>query len=1000
QRAAGHTPAHPANVAHMTHPSTSLLTDKYELTMLAAALRDGTAGRRATFEVFARRLPDGRRYGVVAGTGRLLEALAEFRFGSDELKSLSTFLDGDSLEYLAAYRFSGDIDGYPEGELYFPGSPVLTLRGTFAECVILETLTLSILNHDSAVASAAARMVSAAGGRPLIEMGSRRTHELAAVACARAAYLAGFESTSNLEAQRRYGAEREAFRAQVEALGVGTTLLVDTYDITAGVENAIAVAGPELGAVRIDSGDLGVLARQVRAQLDTLGAHRTRIVVSGDLDEYSIAALRAEPVDIYGVGTSVVTGSGMPTAGMVYKLVEIDGIPVAKRSSHKESHGGHKCALRIAKPTGTITEEVVYRAATGQPVVTEPHRTLTSALVRGGRPVATDSLEDARERVRTGLLSLPWEGLGLSHGDPAIVTRLERRATRRRALLDAGIAALGAIDGPALTIRTDVLESVMRVVTEFAAEGDDLETRAVETFIGATVDNPVYGRILMVAPFTEPTLGSAGFAGSLAFASLAEKALIDVDDPGRRRFLSLIDYISRMGRQVALIVVDVQNDFCEGGSLSVPGGAALAQTLNALTDSGVYDAVVATRDHHVDPGDHFSETPDFQTSWPPHCRAGTPGAEFHPDLDLAPVDEVFSKGAYSAAYSGFEGVSTDGTTLSTWLQSRQLNSVDVVGIATDYCVAATAHDAAREGLHTRVLTAYCKLGDASASATGLLATAVAALGGTERAGQLTMATAVEHSLYSGEHLVVQAGTGTGKSLAYLVPALAHAIETSSPVVVSTATIALQRQLVDRDLPRLAEALTPSLARKPRFAILKGRGNYLALGRDVQRLNEWADTTKTGDRDELKPGVPDRSWSQVSVSARECLGATRCPFGTECFAELARLDAGQSDVVVTNHALLAIDAIADINILPEHDAVIVDEAHDLVDRVTSVATQELSAVGLTVTIRRIGRLVSPETASRFEASSATFSSLIHDSRPGTIDRADEETVTYLTALRDA
>jgi len=432
----------------MTHPSTSLLTDKYELTMLAAALRDGTARRRATFEVFARRLPDGRRYGVVAGTGRLLEALTEFRFGSDELKSLSTFLDGDSLEYLAAYRFSGDIDGYPEGELYFPGSPVLTLRGTFAECVILETLTLSILNHDSAVASAAARMVSAAGGRPLIEMGSRRTHELAAVACARAAYLAGFESTSNLEAQRRYGvpargtaahaftllhakdgmspgeAERQAFRAQVEALGVGTTLLVDTYDITAGVENAITVAGPGLGAVRIDSGDLGVLARQVRAQLDTLGAHRTRIVVSGDLDEYSIAALRAEPVDIYGVGTSVVTGSGMPTAGMVYKLVEIDGIPVAKRSSHKESHGGHKCALRIAKPTGTITEEVVYRAATGQPPVTEPHRTLTSALVRAGTPVATDSLEDARERVRTGLLSLPWEGLGLSHGDPAIVTRL------------------------------------------------------------------------------------------------------------------------------------------------------------------------------------------------------------------------------------------------------------------------------------------------------------------------------------------------------------------------------------------------------------------------------------------------------------------------------------------------------------------------------------------------------------------------------------------------
>ncbi|WP_078325587.1 nicotinate phosphoribosyltransferase [Mycobacteroides salmoniphilum] len=432
----------------MTHPCTSLLTDKYELTMLAAALRDGTAGREATFEVFARRLPDGRRYGVVAGTARLLEALAEFRFGSEELDSLSDFLDEDALQYLAAYRFGGDIDGYPEGELYFPGSPVLTVRGTFAECVILETLTLSILNHDSAVASAAARMVSAAGGRPLIEMGSRRTHELAAVACARAAYLAGFESTSNLEAQRRYGvpargtaahaftllhakdgmspgeAEREAFRAQVEALGVSTTLLVDTYDITSGVENAIAVAGPELGAVRIDSGDLGMLARQVRAQLDALGAHRTRIVVSGDLDEYSIAALRAEPVDIYGVGTSVVTGSGFPTAGMVYKLVEIDGISVAKRSSHKESHGGHKCALRTARPTGTITEEVVYRAATGLPTLKEPHRTLTNPLVRGGTPITTDSLEDARGRVRAGLLSLPWEGLGLSHGDPAITTRL------------------------------------------------------------------------------------------------------------------------------------------------------------------------------------------------------------------------------------------------------------------------------------------------------------------------------------------------------------------------------------------------------------------------------------------------------------------------------------------------------------------------------------------------------------------------------------------------
>ncbi len=266
---------------------------------------------------------------------------------------LSDFLDADTLAYLAEYRFRGDVDGYAEGELYFPGSPVLAVHGSFAECVVLETLALSIFNHDTAIASAAARMVSAAEGRALIEMGSRRTHEQAAVAAARAAYLAGFTGSSNLEAQRRHGVpalgtsahaftllhtsangpdEKAAFRAQVDALGVGTTLLVDTYDITTGVANAVEVAGPELGAVRIDSGDLGVLARQVRAQLDSLGATKTRIVVSGDLDEFSIAALRVEPVDMYGVGTSVVTGSGAPTASMVYKLVEVDGMPVEKRS--------------------------------------------------------------------------------------------------------------------------------------------------------------------------------------------------------------------------------------------------------------------------------------------------------------------------------------------------------------------------------------------------------------------------------------------------------------------------------------------------------------------------------------------------------------------------------------------------------------------------------------------------------------------------------------------
>ena len=416
--------------------------------MLSAALRDGTARRQTTFEVFARRLPDGRRYGVVAGTGRFLEALASFEFDAAALDSVRGFLDPDTVAYLTQYRFRGDIDGYAEGELYFPGSPVLTVRGTFAECVVLETLSLSILNHDSAIASAAARMVGAADGRPIIEMGSRRTHEQAAVAAARAAYIAGFAGSSNLAAERHYGVpalgtsahaftllhataggsdECAAFRAQVDALGVNTTLLVDTYDITTGVANAVAVAGTGLGGVRIDSGDLPVLARQVRRQLDDLGARHTRIIVSGDLDEFAIAALRAEPVDSYGVGTSLVTGSGAPTADMVYKLVEVDGMPVEKRSTGKESHGGYKHAVRLARPTGTVVEEVVYPAGR-PPAATDAGRLLTVPLVRGGEPSSepnvADDLSAARARVAAGLKSLPWDGLKLSRGEPAIPTRM------------------------------------------------------------------------------------------------------------------------------------------------------------------------------------------------------------------------------------------------------------------------------------------------------------------------------------------------------------------------------------------------------------------------------------------------------------------------------------------------------------------------------------------------------------------------------------------------
>ncbi|MFG2102596.1 nicotinate phosphoribosyltransferase [Micromonospora echinaurantiaca] len=414
----------------------ALLTDHYELTMISAALRDGTADRRCVFEVFTRRLPTGRRYGVVAGTGRLVELIRDFRFDADEVDFLrrTGVVDEQAAAWLRDYRFTGDVHGYAEGELFFPGSPILTVSGGFAECVVLETLVLSVLNHDCAVAAAAARMVTAARGRTLIEMGSRRAHEEAAVAAARAAYLAGFRFTSNLAAGQRYGIptagtaahaftllhddERAAFASQVVTLGKDTTLLVDTYDITQGIRNAIAVAGPELRAVRIDSGDLAVIAQQSRELLDSLGATETKIIVSGDLDEYSIAALAAEPVDMYGAGTSVVTGSGAPTAGLVYKLVEVDGRAVVKRSEQKATIGGRKVAVRRHKPTGTATEEVIVPQ--GEPERQPNDRLLQRPLLTGGEPVELPTLDESREHLRQCLISIPWEGLKLSAGDPAV----------------------------------------------------------------------------------------------------------------------------------------------------------------------------------------------------------------------------------------------------------------------------------------------------------------------------------------------------------------------------------------------------------------------------------------------------------------------------------------------------------------------------------------------------------------------------------------------------
>lgn len=426
--------------------STALLTDHYELTMLQAALQSGVSRRQCVFEVFARRLPEGRRYGVVAGTARLLDAVRDFRFGAEEIEQLAKVraVDSPTLDYLSGYRFTGNIWAYAEGESFFPGSPLLVVDGTFAECVLLETVLLSILNHDSAIASAASRMTNAAGNRPCIEMGSRRTHEWAAVAAARAAYIGGFTATSNLEAGRSHGVptggtsahaftllhddERAAFEAQVASLGTGTTLLVDTYDVTAAVNLAVEVAGVGLGAVRLDSGDLLVQARQVRAQLDALGAKNTRIIVTSDLDEHSIAALAAAPVDGYGVGTALVTGSGAPTVGLVYKLAARDDatghlVGVAKKSKDKPSVAGRKWAMRRLSAHGVAEAEVVGIGR--MPESSSTHRPLLDQFMRDGQIIADISLDGARDRHERSLAELPPSALQLSRGEPAIPTIYE-----------------------------------------------------------------------------------------------------------------------------------------------------------------------------------------------------------------------------------------------------------------------------------------------------------------------------------------------------------------------------------------------------------------------------------------------------------------------------------------------------------------------------------------------------------------------------------------------
>lgn len=605
---------------------TGMLTDRYELTMLDSAILAGTAANRAVFEVFARTLPAGRRYGVVAGTQRVVDALGRFRFTAADLTVLSEFVSPAGLAVLADYRFAGTVWGYPEGELYFANSPLLRIEGTFADTLV-ETLVLGILNHDCAVASAASRMVAAANDKPLIEMGGRRTDEWAAAHAARAAFIAGFASTSNMWAGRHYGlptagtaahsftlahrSEREAFDALIARLGTNTTLLVDTYDTPVGIANAVAAAraagAPGPGAIRIDSGDLVDESRRARAQLDALGACSTRIIVSGDLDEYAIAALEAAdaPVDMYGVGTQVVTGSGHPAAGMVFKLVAVADSagpgaplrPVAKRQIGKATVAGPKAVWRTVGRDGhLIAEHVVANT-----LLPRRERSMQTALMVAGEPVFADTVDAARARHTVARSLLPVGATRPDAGAPAIPTLAHRPAP---------------------------------------------------------------------------------------------------------------------GTTSALIVVDVQPDFCEGGPLAAVGGHDLAEHTAAFLGANAdhFGVVVATRDAHVDPGDHFvgaGTEPDYATTWPVHCVDGTPGAELHPAIAAFPFDAVLAKGAYAASTNGFEGVTADGASLGEVLRHRCVTDVFVAGLVYEVCDADTALGAIAEGFDAWLITDLCVALDAA-----------------------------------------------------------------------------------------------------------------------------------------------------------------------------------------------------------------------------------------------------------------------------------------------
>lgn len=405
--------------------TTSLQTDHYELTMAMASIHEGTADRPCVFSAFARRT-DGP-FGVVGGVDAAIGAILSFRFTDDDLDALTDVVDADTCDRLAAYRFTGDVEVVDDGELFFPNEPIVTVLGTFADAIVLETIVLSNLNGSAGVATAAARMRAAAGDRVLAEQGSRRVNPDTATEAARAAWIAGFDSSSNLAAGARYGVpttgtaahawtllhvddEQAAFEAQLRALGHGTTLLVDTYDIARGIDRAMAAAravsgqtGP--GAVRIDSGDLLAESRTARRQLDAGGATDTRIMVSGEIDVAEIERLADAPVDGFGVGTNVVR---TPSPGFVYKLVATDPgdgwTEVAKTSPGKPTTGGRRLVVR--GPDGADTVALAPRLP-AEDAVLPGRRVVTRTAVRAGRTTGeTDTIATtaaARERHRSAV---------------------------------------------------------------------------------------------------------------------------------------------------------------------------------------------------------------------------------------------------------------------------------------------------------------------------------------------------------------------------------------------------------------------------------------------------------------------------------------------------------------------------------------------------------------------------------------------------------------------